>query len=233
MKKRWVKLTCTRIWGCRVFGVLLASGFTLGNAQSSQAVKIALSDENLRAVLSEDLQPDTSACKVEQDRRLTAVIHVKVKADGLPDKVKLEHGTNDTCLDGAAMLAVQKSLFFPAQKGQKAVTDDVVLYVDFGGLTADQVKDLKTPVTPPQVLHQSELSFGDCRVKKDSEYHVKVGMVVDVHGTPTQVKVLSSTGETCLDEQAKRAARGSLFAPALQDGKPVPFKMAIEMQYNN
>ena len=70
-------------------------------------------------------------------------------------------------------------------------------------------------------------------MKRDSEYHATVGIVVDVHGVPTQAKVLKTTGDTCLDEQARRTALEYLLAPALQAGEPVPFKMAIEMQYNN
>jgi protein TonB len=60
---------------------------------------------------------------------------------------------------------------------------------------------------------------------------VKVGVMVDDRGAVTGVEVLSSSGHASLDQAVLDAYRHAHFAPAQQDGKPVPGRVVIPVRF--
>lgn len=60
---------------------------------------------------------------------------------------------------------------------------------------------------------------------------VKVSVLVDESGAVTGVEVLSSSGHASLDQAVLDALRHAHFAPAQQDGKPVPGRVVIPVRF--
>jgi len=58
-----------------------------------------------------------------------------------------------------------------------------------------------------------------------------VGLVVDEKGNPTNLHVIKGLGMG-LDEKAIEAVKNWKFEPALKDGKPVPAKIAVEVDFH-
>ncbi|MDE1155721.1 MAG: energy transducer TonB [Acidobacteriaceae bacterium] len=57
-----------------------------------------------------------------------------------------------------------------------------------------------------------------------------VYLVVDEHGNPTHVRVVRDIGMG-LGQKAVEAVRQYKFKPALENGKPVPVEMTVEVNF--
>jgi protein TonB len=60
---------------------------------------------------------------------------------------------------------------------------------------------------------------------------VKVAAAVDASGVVTTAEVVASSGHASLDQAALEAVRRALFAPALQEGTPVPCRVVIPVRF--
>jgi protein TonB len=58
-----------------------------------------------------------------------------------------------------------------------------------------------------------------------------VSLVVDEKGNPANLRVIRGLGMG-LDERAIEAVKNWKFEPALKDGKPVPSKIAVEVDFH-
>jgi TonB family protein len=111
-------------------------------------------------------------------------------------------------------------------------------------LTTDGIADARDKsATPPKVTHSVEAEFsGEARealgvVKKKKKNHPvmfdgvsAIKFVVDDHGSPQGLCISKSIGYS-LDANAAKAVQQYRFEPAARDGKPVPYRMAIEINY--
>jgi len=59
---------------------------------------------------------------------------------------------------------------------------------------------------------------------------VQVYLVVDVNGNPTHVRIARPIGMG-LDEKALEAVRQYKFKPAMNNGKPVPVDLYIDVNF--
>jgi protein TonB len=60
---------------------------------------------------------------------------------------------------------------------------------------------------------------------------VKVAATIDASGSVTAAEVAVSSGHASLDQAALEAVRRALFAPALQEGRPVPCRVVIPIRF--
>jgi TonB family protein len=93
---------------------------------------------------------------------------------------------------------------------------------------ASQPPDLK--VTTPRLLKSAEPEYTEEARQAKINGSVMLAFVVDTSGTPKDLWVLRSLGYG-LDEEAARALRRYVFAPAMQGGKPVPVGLAVEVNF--
>ncbi len=85
-------------------------------------------------------------------------------------------------------------------------------------------------VSAPVVLFAPEPEFSEEARKAKAAGNVLVYLQVDAQGRPTHVHVLRGIG-LGLDEKAVEAVRQYKFRPALEDGKPVPVEMNVEVNF--
>jgi TonB family protein len=57
-----------------------------------------------------------------------------------------------------------------------------------------------------------------------------ITLIVDAQGVPQNVRVLRALGKG-LDEKAMEAVRRYRFKPAMNDGKPVPVMITVEVNF--
>jgi len=100
---------------------------------------------------------------------------------------------------------------------------------DAGG--TPKVAKVGGKVTPPRPLTQVEPRFNN--VAKSLKYGgtIVVSLIVGVDGKPTRIQILHAAG-LGLDEQALAAVAKYTFAPAMQDGSPVPVQLNIETTFD-
>jgi TonB family protein len=93
-------------------------------------------------------------------------------------------------------------------------------------------------VTPPKIVHSAAAELAD-EVREATQKARKVGfvstslvsLVVDEQGKPQNL-CLTRTSGYGLDANAAKAVRQYTFTPATMDGKPVPIRIAIEVNFN-
>ena len=86
-------------------------------------------------------------------------------------------------------------------------------------------------LAPPQVIFAPEPEFSEqARAKHVHGGDVQVHLVVDDHGSPTQVQLIHGIGNG-LDQKALEAVRQYRFKPATDQGKPVPYPMDIAINF--
>jgi protein TonB len=96
-------------------------------------------------------------------------------------------------------------------------------------------------VTPPHVIQQAEPEFSPEARKKKLGGDVLVSVVVDADGNPTDIKVERSLADKVdpklrkaaltLDAKAIEAVAKYKFTPAMKQGKPVPVKLFIDVNF--
>jgi hypothetical protein len=106
------------------------------------------------------------------------------------------------------------------------------------GLQPDGIAVISSKnMTPPKELHSVESRFTDQARRAIKKKHlipfngiVLIGLIVDVHGDPQNLCLQKSLGYG-LDANAATAVRQYKFVPATKDDKPVPVRIAIEVNY--
>ena len=85
-------------------------------------------------------------------------------------------------------------------------------------------------ITPPRPIYKPEPQYTeDAKIAK-IQGSVKLSVVIDEQGRADDIKVTMSL-DPGLDEQAVEAVRQWQFAPAMQDGVPVPVTAFIEVNF--
>ena len=92
------------------------------------------------------------------------------------------------------------------------------------------VRQIGGGVSAPVVLFAPEPEFSEEARKAKAAGNVLVYLQVDAQGRPTHVRVLRGIG-LGLDEKAVEAVRQYKFKPALENGKPVPVEMNVEVNF--
>ena len=103
---------------------------------------------------------------------------------------------------------------------------------DSSSSTATQVplRRVDGSVSVPQVIHHVPPEFSEEARKEKFGGVVVVGLIVDTNGLPQQVHVLRGVGHG-LDEKAVEAVRHYRFHPAMENGKPVPVQVNVEVNF--
>jgi TonB family protein len=179
---------------------------------------------------------------------------VLVAPDGTPAKVKCIF-RNESVYDAGAIAAIQKSTFAPGMLGDKAVPVLVHVRVPFfhlkPALPAIQqryalraagseqapgrgpgmgLNRMPNGIIRPKLIHSVEAEFSDEARRRRIEGTVLVSFTVSEQGLPIDMRIVKSVGYG-LDEQALQAVNQYRFEPALQDGKPVPAPMSVEVSF--
>jgi TonB family protein len=101
------------------------------------------------------------------------------------------------------------------------------------GIATSDDKSVKLPVA----RYQPEAEFTDKarRLKAkdipDGGFEVEISLVVDVNGAPQNVCLKRSAGFG-LDANAAGAVRKYRFDPATKDGRPVPFRIEVGIEFH-
>jgi feruloyl esterase len=82
----------------------------------------------------------------------------------------------------------------------------------------------------PRALHTPEPRYSQSAKEQRIQGHVTVSLVIGTDGHPFAVKVVQSL-EPSLDANAILAIKTWKFAPATKNGRPIAFRMNIDMEY--
>jgi len=147
-------------------------------------------------------------------------------------------------LDEKAVEAVKQYKFKPAMEDGKPVLVELNVQVDFqifdGPKAQMRPADFDPAsaapqqaaggVTRPVLIHQVFPEFSEQARKDKVSGIVTVNFLVDENGNPTHVRVMRGLGHG-LDMEAVAAVKQYKFKPAMRDGKPVPFELNTEVNF--
>jgi TonB family protein len=97
--------------------------------------------------------------------------------------------------------------------------------------SASPILKVGVGVTPPKVIYEPQPEYSEEARRAGFEGICTLWLIVGVDGTPYDVRVVHNLGMG-LDEKAVEAVRGWRFQPAQKDGKPVPVKIAVEVDFH-
>jgi len=100
-----------------------------------------------------------------------------------------------------------------------------------GGGTGGGIFRMGSGASPPRAIYSPEPEFSEEARKAKYQGVCTLGVVVDAQGRPTNIRVLSSLGMG-LDEKAIAAVKTWRFEPAMKDGHPVRFEIAVEVDFH-
>lgn len=100
-----------------------------------------------------------------------------------------------------------------------------------GGGTGGGVFRMGSGATPPRAIYSPEPEFSEEARKAKYQGVCTLGVIVDAQGRPTNIRILSSLGMG-LDEKAIEAVKTWRFEPAMKDGHPVRFEIAVEVDFH-
>lgn len=86
-------------------------------------------------------------------------------------------------------------------------------------------------VTAPRVIYQTDPEFSEEARKAKYQGTCVLGLIVDVNGRPTAIRIVSALGMG-LDEKAIESVKNWRFEPGLKDGHPVPVEIAVEVDFH-
>ena len=98
------------------------------------------------------------------------------------------------------------------------------------GVREDQVRKVGGAVSAPQVVHHVFPEYSEEARREKFVGQVVVGLIVDTDGLPQNVHVVRGVGHG-LDEKAIEAIRQYRFQPAMENGKPVPVRVNVEVNF--
>jgi len=91
---------------------------------------------------------------------------------------------------------------------------------------------VKGKINPPQVLNKVDARYSNEAREKHINGRCIVSLMVDAAGTPQDVRAFRCT-DPSFEESSLEAVAQFRFKPAMkQDGKPVPFKISVEISYH-
>jgi TonB family protein len=85
-------------------------------------------------------------------------------------------------------------------------------------------------VSPPRITHKVEPEYSPLARADRVQGTVVFGLIVDEHGIPKDLQLISPLGFG-LDEKAAEAIMRWRFAPGMKDGKPVRILAQIEVNF--
>lgn len=94
----------------------------------------------------------------------------------------------------------------------------------------DQIRRVGGSVSPPWVISKVDPEFSEQARAEKFMGTVVVGLIVDTNGVPQNLHVIRGVGHG-LDEKALEAIRQYRFRPAMENGKPVPVRVNVEINF--
>jgi TonB family protein len=100
------------------------------------------------------------------------------------------------------------------------------------GIAAKDDKSVMHPIAE----YQPEADFSDearrqKRRDRPLDFEVDIGLVIDANGKPQNVCMTQSAGYG-LDANAAKAVQKYQFKPATKDGKPVAYRISVEIRFH-
>lgn len=90
---------------------------------------------------------------------------------------------------------------------------------------------IKTVTRGVQYLREPDPQYPDRAREQGEEGTVVLRVQVGVDGKPANVEVLRSSGSASLDAAGMSAARGALFKPYLEDGRPLSVYVIVPLRF--
>lgn len=207
--------------------IAVAAGVTLA-AQQAQVYKAGDEGVTDPVIVSEKKPSYTAAAmraKVSGSVEMTAVIGV----DGKPSDITILRSL-DPGLDKNAIEALSEWRFKPATKDGKPVPMLVTIEMTFT-LRDRQVYD-KTfaQVKAPVLIFETKPAYTAAAMQRKVEGFVEVEGIVGTDGRIRDVKLLTKL-DPDLDAQALEAVGTWRFRPATLEGRPVPYRVQIELTF--
>ena len=84
--------------------------------------------------------------------------------------------------------------------------------------------------SPPRATYTPEAEFSDAARRNKIDGAVLVSLIVSADGLPTDIRVIRGAGWG-LDENAIDAVSRYRFTPALRDGKPIPARISVQVNF--
>ena len=167
-------------------------------------------------------------------------IRAVIGADGIPAIRAAESPSGDAAI-AAAIAAVKESKFEPGRLNDQPIPVRVMLRVVF---TADHSPAAPIIIQrryrdpgqanpldyPPRPIKIAEAEYSEEARRKKIQGIVVVSTLVNEEGMPTDIRVDKSIGHG-LDEKAMEAISQYRFRPATRDGKPVPTRITIDVNF--
>ncbi len=86
--------------------------------------------------------------------------------------------------------------------------------------------------TAPVPVYRTQPKYTSSALRARIQGIVRVMVEIRTDGTVADAQVVQSLDKTHgLDEEALKAAKAWRFRPAIKDGKPIPFKVVIELEF--
>ena len=86
-------------------------------------------------------------------------------------------------------------------------------------------------VLPPRLVSKVEPKFTPEARRAEVQGTVVLGLVVDQHGDPTDIEIISPLGFG-LDEESIRTVKRWRFVPGSKDSRPVPIFAQVEVNFS-
>ena len=167
-----------------------------------------------------------------QGVRHVCVIETVVAADGKSSAFRVISAPS--ALDDSAIDAVRKSQFQPGSYLGSAVPIRVVVYVPFGGESAEPAMGddlvIKKRATYPVATNQVEAEFSNEARRKRISGTVWIRLTVTEKGIPSDTRVVTHAGYG-LDEKALDAVGKYRFKPFMIDGIPSSTPITIAVNF--
>ena len=107
---------------------------------------------------------------------------------------------------------------------------------------ADDVAKAMKGITMPQLIYKVEPKYTKDARKLNFSGTVVIGLIIDIQGNPTKVHIVRSMDSANLDSQGHAAAisldQAALdavskyrFAPARQNGNPIPVELNVNVNF--
>ena len=176
-----------------------------------------------------ETKPSYTAAAMRQKIQGSVEMTTVIGLDGKPADIKVVRSL-DPGLDKNAIAALEKWRFKPAMKDGKPVRMLVTIEMTFA-LRDDRVFD-KTfaAVRPPVVISEVRPTHTPEAKQARIEGVVELEGVVGVDGKLSQIVVVKKL-DPGLDGQAVAAAMQWTFRPATLNGRPVPYRVTLELTF--
>jgi TonB family protein len=170
----------------------------------------------------------------------TAVIHCRITRDGKTDKLKVVQSSGDPSLDAAAAALLSDASFAGLPAGFKGT--ELRAFFPFNlpsasdrpacsSLAITHTRKVGRGVSPPHAIYQPDPEYSDQARRSKYQGQMLLGLTVTSEGTASDVCVLQGLG-MALDERAMEAVKTWRFMPSLENGAPVPVRIAVEVTFH-